>query len=207
MALSRIRPGRAGLSGRRTPFPRGLCGPRAGPERSCRRAPAPVPSPVPFPVSSDLHGRGLCPDVAVPRCGCACRVFCGCCCQCAARRGPWAGLCPSGLAGRPAVDGRSGGGPSAPWEENTKFGSAVSAPRSERNSPEASSALGLGRPERAGSPQGGLRPRRAVLSPGRPCGCRGSQGPAGLPSGLCLPPLSKAVVPGPGALFLSIAHP
>lgn len=144
----------------------------------------------------------LCPDVAVPvACSVAAVV------SVLPRRDPWAGLCPSGLAGRPAVDGRSGGGPSAPWGENTKFGSAVSAPRSERNSPEASSALGLGRPERAGSPQGGLRPRRAVLSPGRPCGCRGSQGPAGLPSGLCLPPLSKAVVPGPGALFLSIAHP
>lgn len=162
MALSRVQPGRAGLSRAADAVPEGP--PGARPERSCRRAPAPVPSTVPFPLSSDLHGRGLCPDVAVSSRSCACRVFCGCCFQGAAEAGAVGRAVPLGQRGWRTDRLLTGEAGAAPLRSRRPPGKTQSSAwlsrhhRASENSPEASSALGLGRPGvRAPSERGARR--------------------------------------------------
>lgn len=144
---------------------------------------------------------------AVPRRGCACRVFCGCCFQCAAEAGAVGRAVPLGERGWRTDRLFGPAAPSALFGKNTKFGLAISAPPSERNSPEASSVLGLGRPgvraRREREPGGPAATEEGRAQPRPALRLRWEPGAPEVYPRVCALPLSRsvAVMPGPACLI------
>lgn len=126
--------------------------------------------------------------------GCACRVFRGCCFQRAAE---------AGAVGRAVPLGQRG------WrtDQTVCWRAKPGRPRCALRAPRGKHKVRLGclgGTERAESPTGWLRPSRAVPSPGRPCGCRGSPGTRSLLRVGALPLSGRLCCLGRRALLLPI---